>query len=643
MVRNIAACCAVLTGFIASAQTINLGGMVSNKAGQPVNNAVVTLVRQGMKDTTGIDGKYSLAKSVAVKSPAPAPRTEDISMNSGIVHFNLSHALPIKIELFTVQGMLLKKEVLMNAAAGTYRFDVARNCGATNLFVIKAAIGKREARFRYAALSIGNRELNFVRAPTFPVGGGLAKTAAVLDTLSVTAAGFLTGTIAITSYDNQQQNITLDSAGTGGAVTIRLDQARQTIDGFGINNNWGALDNNAIKALFDSATGLGLSILRIGMGSGGDLTSGNNWNEVKNAAAAGCKYVIGSTWSPPGSWKTNGSENNGGYLKPEYYTQWAERIAAFPGKVKSGAGVDLYAMSIGNEPDFASCGSAEPCNGNYPTTLYNDTQVVNFIKVAGPKLHAAGCKVMAPEASEWLHTWSDSSACCSEPGKKKSSDPLKGKGYDYGHALYKNQEAWAQLDILGVHQYDTQVAEPWPGDVAGRKPVWQTEMSGVKWWPEQGPSTTIENGVAVAGWIHNALTVGEANAWCYWWYKAQGATNEGLLNSDGSDTKRHYTFGNYTRFVRPGFTRVDITGNIPQDVLLTAFKGNGSVVIVAINKGAASANVPITIAGATPPASFTPWVTSASDNLVSKTAVAVSGATFTAALAGKTVTTFVGK
>jgi glucuronoarabinoxylan endo-1,4-beta-xylanase len=64
---------------------------------------------------------------------------------------------------------------------------------------------------------------------------------------------------------------------------------------------------------------------------------------------------------------------------------------------------------------------------------------------------------------------------------------------------------------------------------------------------------------------------------------------------------------------------------------------------VAINKGTAAATVPISIAGGTAPASLTPWVTSASDNLASKTAVAVSGGAFTASLAAKTVTTFVGR
>ncbi len=117
-------------------------------------------------------------------------------------------------------------------------------------------------------------------------------------------------------------------------------------------------------------------------------------------------------------------------------------------------------------------------------------------------------KVIAPEASEWLHQWSNVSAG-PDVGGKESSDPLKcdcypdknttscsstctsGGGYDYGHAMFADSAAWAAFDILGVHQYDSQVAMPWPTDVNGGKPnkeIWQTEMSGVKWWPEQGPS-----------------------------------------------------------------------------------------------------------------------------------------------------------
>jgi O-glycosyl hydrolase len=248
-----------------------------------------------------------------------------------------------------------------------------------------------------------------------------------------------------------------------------------------------------------------------------------------------------------------------------------------------------------------------------------------------------------------------------------SSDPLKcgcfgntpgttgcastcadGNGYDYGHWLAKDATAWSLIDIIGTHEYDTQKAEAWPADVDGgkrTKPIWQTEVSGVKYWPEEVASADIKNGVVVAGWIHSALTVGEASAWLYWWYQASG-DNEGLLLSGSSAlTKRCYTLGNYSKFVRPGYTRVDITGTVPTNVLLSAYTGDdGTVVVVAINKGTAAVSVPISIAGgATAPATMTPNVTSDSDNLAAKAAVPVSGGTFTASLPGMSVTTFVGK
>jgi glucuronoarabinoxylan endo-1,4-beta-xylanase len=445
-------------------------------------------------------------------------------------------------------------------------------------------------------------------------------------------------------------------------VTVQLNSTKQTIAGFGINNNWASvMTTGAADSLFDSTRGIGLSILRIGMNSSGESFNGtNSWTDIQLARARGLRYVIGSTWSPPAAWKTNNSENDGGFLKETYYTQWADRVVAFAAKVKAGSGTDLYAMSFGNEPDFASCGFTEPCNGNYPTTLWNDTQIVKFTKQVGPRLHALNppVKLLGPEASEWIHTWSNSSACCSEPNGRPSSNPLGGQGYDYGHALYRDATAWAQVDIIGVHQYDDQVAYPWPSDVPDKKPVWQTEMSGVKWWPEQGTivadasanggyrvtgTTHIQNGVAVAGWIHNALTVGEAAAWCYWWYKTLSTDdNEGLRVMSGSAiAKRYFTFGNYSKYVRPGFIRVDITGSVPANVLLSAYRGNGNLVIVAINKNTTTTSVPITITGGTA-TSMTPYLTSATANLAAQTAVTVSGGSFTAALAATSVTTFVG-
>ncbi len=454
------------------------------------------------------------------------------------------------------------------------------------------------------------------------------------------------------------------AAGTSGSPTVRLDQAQQTIDGFGINNVFAPAMTDAVAdRLFSTTAGIGLSIMRVGM-SNGNVLGSDTPGDITKAKARGVTYIIGSVWSPPANCKTpvvlrgqTGaamSTLNGGHLMASCYDSWSTTITNFA------RNNGLYAMSLANEPDFQSCGTAEPCNGYYDTTVYTANEMVAFVKVAAPKLKAAGIKVIAPEPSEWVHLWSNTSATGSQPSNLNSSDPLNcgfpatsatcasGGGYDYGHYLFKDATAWAAVDILGVHQYDTQKAEPWPADVTAKKPVWETEMSGVKWWAEQGPSSDITDGLVVAGWIHDAIVNGPASAWLWWWYQSQGTNdNEGLVlqaATGGAVAKRLYTLGNFSKFIRPNYVRVTVSGTIPANVLLTAYKGaDGTVVVVAINKGTAAVNVPITISGGTAPASLTPWVTSSADNLASKTAVAVTGGSFTAALAATTVTTFVGK
>ncbi len=436
--------------------------------------------------------------------------------------------------------------------------------------------------------------------------------------------------------------------GTSTGVKVNLDQPKQTMAGFGISDTWApAMSDSEADALFSTTRGIGLSILRVSMASDGGPIGSNVPADITKAKARGVNTIIGTLWSPPANCKSNASENDGGHLLESCYESFTTTIAKF---AKDNG---LYAMSPQNEPDFASCGFAEPCNGNYPTALYTADEMMALVKAVGPKLKAAGVKVIAPEPAEWLHLWSNESATGTDPGHKNSTDPLKcgfpatncapGKGYDYGHSLYNDKDAWAQVDIIGTHQYDTQVAEPWPSDVPEIKPLWVTEMSGLKWWPEQGPSGDIQNGIAVAGWIHDALVNGNASAWIWWWYKAlNNDDNESLILFGGADTKRHYTLGNYSRFIRPGYTRVDVGGSTPTDVLLSAYKGtDGTVVVVAINKSDAPAPVRISIVGGTAPASMKPWVTSALDDLHPKAAVPVSSGSFAATLDGKTVTTFV--
>jgi len=80
------------------------------------------------------------------------------------------------------------------------------------------------------------------------------------------------------------------STSTGGTsstdVTVNLDQTKQAMDGFGINDTWApAMSDADADALFDLTRGLGLSILRVGMGPDGEPLSDNIYSDIAKASA----------------------------------------------------------------------------------------------------------------------------------------------------------------------------------------------------------------------------------------------------------------------------------------------------------------------------------------------------------------------
>lgn len=284
------------------------------------------------------------------------------------------------------------------------------------------------------------------------------------------------------------------SAGGPLNIVIALDQPEQEMTGFGVSDLFAPpLTNEQAELLFSPSAGIGLSILRIGMSSSGDplttvlgssVWSSDPLHDITLAQANGASMIIATVLSAPAAWKSNGSEIDGGHLNADSYDEWATRIADFPSLLKT-KGVDLYALSIANEPDFASCSGGAPCYGSYPSMLYTADELLTLMRAVAPKLHEASPTValIAPEPSEWSHLWSNQSAV-------GSSNPLSGVGYDYGHALFQDSEAWDPIDIIGTQQYDTQVAMRWPNDMPRTKPVWQTQMAGVEWWPEGGAART---------------------------------------------------------------------------------------------------------------------------------------------------------
>lgn len=227
--------------FTLNAQTVNLRGTVSNAAGKPIANAIVILVRQGLKDTTGADGIYKIANSTSVKMPLLQPQIQNIVLDKGCLQFSLPNPLTVKINVFDLQGSLIKKVVYQSTTSGFYRFDVEKNIHPTKPLIIKTTAGSSEFTFQYIP--------NLYAAQTsssknFAVSGSkLSKIEAVGDTLKVTAANYYSKTMAISSY-NQELNITLDTASTtvgpssGCGKTPTLKSGRQSISVNGTNRDF---------------------------------------------------------------------------------------------------------------------------------------------------------------------------------------------------------------------------------------------------------------------------------------------------------------------------------------------------------------------------------------------------------------------
>ncbi|HTQ03078.1 MAG TPA: hypothetical protein VMI54_04450 [Polyangiaceae bacterium] len=401
-------------------------------------------------------------------------------------------------------------------------------------------------------------------------------------------------------------------AGTAqsGDITVDPTKVHQVVDGFGEADVWQGSSSTAMQTLlWDPVNGIGLTLLRVGI----DGTSGsaNIMGAAGYADGTACVKFNGSDckvwaapWSPPASMKDNNNVNNGGHLNSSNYSAWAKILASFPAFYKSHGGVDLYAISAQNEPDFTA---------SYQSCLFNASQMVAWINVLGPALAALSppVKVLAAEPDNWGNLWG---------------------GDGYGPAIIADTNADMYVGPIATHDYGNTSAGTYgrPAPPSNNTHhVWETECTP----NDTGPIT-------IATMIYSAFSTGGVNGWHYWWTQA-------LVPNASSPPAQVYALGNFSKFVRPGYYRIDVSGAPKASgsaPLVVAFSNlsDGTVSIVVVNGGSA-ANVSFFVAGTAWPASVTPYVTTSSSKLAAGSAISVTGGRFSASLAAQSVTTFVGK
>jgi O-glycosyl hydrolase len=329
------------------------------------------------------------------------------------------------------------------------------------------------------------------------------------------------------------------------------------------------------------------------------------------AQARGAR-VWSSPWSPAVQFKSNGNVNGGSFLGNDAnYQAYASQLAGYVAKMKNTYGINLYALSIQNEPD-ANVTTYESCNW----TAQQIHDFVPYLYSALVASNVAATKIMLPESQNWPDYQGLVTTTMNDP------------------------VVATNVGIIADHNYDGATG---PGSLAKNsygKALWETEVSLLS-----GSGSSIYNGVYWAGRIHAYMTVAQANAWHHWWLISGNTTaNQGLFDSAGNPTKRMYVMGNFSRFVRPNFNRIGVVTN-SGNAVVSAYKdpSSGRFAIVAINTNPTnSINLTLNLTNFTA-GSVTPWVTSRSLSLASQSAVAVSNSSFTYALPGPSVVTFVGQ
>ncbi|HYM01131.1 MAG TPA: glucuronoxylanase XynC [Blastocatellia bacterium] len=380
-----------------------------------------------------------------------------------------------------------------------------------------------------------------------------------------------------------------------GVAFVDFGSTSQTIRGFGGADSWMPEMNNAeADALFanDNNQELGLTILRTRIDPGGPV----NWaTELANAQAAQAlgAITIATPWTPPASMKTN-HNIVGGSLSASSYGDFANYLENFVTYMQDG-GAPLYAISLQNEPDanvtYESC---------FWTGAQMDTWVANNSSVLTTRL-------IMPESESFNPSFSD--------------------------AALDDPNAVDHISIVGGHLYG-QPPSYYTNAKDKGKEVWQTEhyLTGKR----------ISGALAVAKEIHDSMTVAQYNAYIWWWVKDWPSLNSfiGLIDSNNNIKPAGYALAQYSKFIRPGYVRCNATYSPSTKVFVSAYKGNGHFVIVAINMKSGPVDQRFTLQNATVPA-LTPYQTAPGESLAQLAAVNVADGSFTYSLPGKSITTFV--
>jgi len=430
-------------------------------------------------------------------------------------------------------------------------------------------------------------------------------------------------------------------------VNLNINDATvyQTIEHFGASDawscqfvgNWPDAKKNAMADLLFSQKddakgnplGIGLSLWRFNVGAGSaeqgtNSGIGDEWRRAESFLQPNGKYdwkrQQGQVWfanaakqrnvgkllifpnSPPVSITRNGKAfaNTGAQsnLDSSKFNAYAEYLATVAQGMQN-LGLNVNYISPMNEPQW------DWSDGGQEGTPFYNNEIAPIVEALNKKLEDKNIasKINIAEAGQINYLYEEHN----RPGRASQVNNFFVKGSpNYVGAL-----SHVDHSISG-HSYFT--TSPFTTSVAQRQQLAAAikQVPGLNYWMSEycilgdnageingnGRDLGINAALYLARIIHTDIVVAHATAWHWWVAISPYDYKDGLIyidkqKEDGNfyDSKMLWGFGNYSRFIRPGYTRVKIDnlkdGNVNKDFLFSAYKdpATGKIVTVIINSG----------------------------------------------------------
>jgi O-glycosyl hydrolase len=391
-------------------------------------------------------------------------------------------------------------------------------------------------------------------------------------------------------------------------LVLNPQKTAQSITGFGASGAWWAQaiggwpesERKRIVKLLYGESGIALSIYRYNTGAGSDseindpwrgaqtfeISPGKyDWSKDANAVrilrevcAEGAPRIVMFANSPPLRMTKSGSafakkeQQDKSNLRKDMYGAFAAYLVDITEHFIVDEKIPVHSISPINEPQWDwDDTSQEGCH-------YSPQETAEMVEILLKEIERRSVKVKveAPENGSWeriggaVDNWKES--------------PV------YLETLFGNPYIKKNLDGYAIHSYwaDLESKKSFAKYFQKRYPDKELHMTE---WCEMkgGRDFGMDSALKLANEIVDDMVDGGVSSWQLWIAVSKYNFRDGLIHVDEEQkkvlpTKRLWAMGNFSRFIRPGFTRFEVENNtLGLRMLACKNSDSSNLVVVVVN------------------------------------------------------------